>query len=104
RFDGLTLLENQQGQNAVGDDEQNHQQRQHDRWPRRRFKSCYALSAANDSQSSPPARPIHSDLTKEHCTRETIRKGKCKCVLRTELLGGDGIGPSPRMQASALYE
>jgi len=48
--------------------------------------------------------PYAPDLMMKHCTRETIRKEKCKCVLRMELLGEDGIGPSPRMQASALYE
>ena len=48
--------------------------------------------------------PYARGLMMEHCTRETIRKEKCKYVLRMELVAGDGIGLSPRMQASALYE
>ncbi len=97
------LLEYQHGQNAVRDDEQNHQQRQDGRRPRRCSRS-YALSAINDGHRCPQLTLYVPGFMKDECTRETIWKGCCKCLLRMELVSRNEIGIKPRVQASALYE
>ena len=56
RFNRLSLLNYQRRQNPVRDNEQNHEQRQNGCGPRLGFRSCI-LSAVNDGQNCPQARP-----------------------------------------------
>ena len=92
------------GQNAVRNDEQNHQQGQQGRRSRLCLRS-YALRAVDDGHKCPQVRPIRSGASQgNYCTRETICGGRLKCVLAMELVGGNGIGLHPRVQAAALNE
>ena len=64
RLDRLPLLENQHGQDAVGNDEQNHQERQNGYRPRLNLRSC-SLRAVNNGQGGPRTRPCAPGFARE---------------------------------------